>query len=341
MQKVTAALAARLTDKAWPVITEYDLFLEYCSLYQLPPQERKQLYLREATPSRDRFKRIVRDLKKARFVRPDADFYRSERQLTRDDKPVVVQSDYGASISQHVRVFRVSDVPDGSAEDISALVDPFCVISHLSAMQYYGLTNRHPVDLILTTPDIATWRLRRDAKQEQDFSSLQLGDAPALKLQHISFPTSLRKRQVTIHTTRRTFAAQATRSGHRRVPPVEEVFVQMLDRPDLCGGMSHVIEVWHDHAADRLDKIVSAIDATSESLTKVRAGYLLDECLNLQHPVVDEWIRFAQRGGSQRLDPSQPYAPRFSAKWMISLNVTSEFIPETPGPGDMGSPGQQ
>lgn len=329
MQRVTTFFAARLSAKGWPVITEYDLFLEYCHLYQLPQHERKQLYLRGATPNRDRFRRILRDLKRSRFIRPDIDFYQLGRNIARiDENTLGVQAGYDVNISQHVRVFRVSDVSDGSAEDISALVDPFCVISHLSAMQYYSLTNRHPADLILTTPNVATWRTRRDDKQQKDFSQFMLGETPPFKLQRITFPTTLRKRKLEVHTTRREFTAQPTRSGHRRVPPVEEVFVQMLDRPDLCGGMGHVIEVWQEHAPDRLEKIVRAIDATQESLIKVRAGYLLDECFHLHHPTVDGWIRFAQRGGSQRLDPSQPYIPRFSEKWMISLNVASEFIPQ-------------
>ncbi len=38
----------------------------------------------------------------------------------------------GPPIRRSIKVQRVADIPDAPAEDIAALVDPFCYISHLS-----------------------------------------------------------------------------------------------------------------------------------------------------------------------------------------------------------------
>jgi predicted transcriptional regulator of viral defense system len=332
MQRVSQFLAHRLQKKNWPVITEYELFLEFASLYQLPAAKRRELYLRSNKATRSKFSRVVKDLRKARHIRPDSDFYlvQSNRAVL-EDQEFELPRGYALSTSQHHKVFRVADVPDGTAEDVSALVDPFCVVSHLSAMQYYGLSERRPRELMLMTPDVQRWREQRVAKYSKDTSNFELDNQDSVRLERITLPRRLRGRPLAVHSTRRTYAALQAREKLHRIPPVEEVFVEMLDRPELCGGMAHVIEVWHTHAGDRLEKIVRAIAAVPDSILKVRAGFLLEESMQLRHPIVDSWAKLAQRGGSRRLDPSRPYAPRFSEKWMISINVESDRVPEKSG----------
>ena len=53
----------------------------------------------------------------------------------------------------------------------------------------------------------------------------------------------------------------------------------------------------------------------------MRAGYVLSELMDVEDERVDAWRAFAQRGGSQKLDPEAPYVPRWSDDWMLSLNT--------------------
>lgn len=39
-----------------------------------------------------------------------------------------------------------------NAEEVVCSVDPFCYVSHLSAMEYHGLTNRMPTLLFISSP---------------------------------------------------------------------------------------------------------------------------------------------------------------------------------------------
>ena len=95
----------------------------------------------------------------------------------------------------------------------------------------------------------------------------------------------------------------------------------MLDQPALCGGMAHVLDVWVAHAPPFVEEIIAAIDRAPEKIIKVRAGYIFNELLQISDERIEAWARFAQRGGSRRLDPAKAYVNRYSEKWMISLNV--------------------
>ena len=85
--------------------------------------------------------------------------------------------------------------------------------------------------------------------------------------------------------------------------------------------MSHVLDVYDEHAATWLSEIVDSIDLAGSKIVKCRAGYILEERLGLEHKKINSWKKFAQRGGSRKLDPTKKFAPRFSESWMISLNV--------------------
>jgi len=98
-------------------------------------------------------------------------------------------------------------------------------------------------------------------------------------------------------------------------------FLDMLQKPELCGGMSHVLDVWEEHAPVHLEDIVGAVDGATSKLVKSRAGYILKERLKIDHPIIESWKTLGQRGSSGKLDPSKEFAPTFSETWAISLNV--------------------
>ena len=95
----------------------------------------------------------------------------------------------------------------------------------------------------------------------------------------------------------------------------------MLTEPGLCGGTRHVLDVWEKEAELWVEEIIKAVDQLDSKIAKVRAGYILTEVMDIDHPTIHNWEQYAQRGGSRKLDPDAEYAPVFSEKWMISINV--------------------
>lgn len=296
-----------LVERGLPVVVEYELFSILRSLHFKGDYKGRKLRLAHSAPTRDRYRNVVSKLLSERYLRPDPDFYPSE-EWGRYDRGY-----------NYARVFRISDVPDGSAEDITAILDPFCYISHMSAMQRYSLTNRIPEALILSTP--RNWGVARDEKIHADYGdSLSPGEYIA-PLSQLTWPDMIRRRKVVLNKTVRKPNIKNIRGSIARIAAVGETFVQALDRPELCGGMEHTIEVWENHANTYLDEIIVAVDQAKESIIKVRAGYLLNERLGIHDHRILAWAAFAQRGGSRKLDASAPYVPTFSEKWMISLNA--------------------
>lgn len=278
-----------------PVVTEYDLFIRTGHL------------VREATCQGERIIRLPNEWDVHRNRRLVSKLIR-ERVLAPDD-------DFRSSVYRIVQ-----SVTAGSAEEACCLADPFCYVSHLSAMHRYSLTDRAPLELHITTPARALWNQLRDAKMDEDLSAF----SPRIEvplLNKVGFKKKVRRREVAVHETRYPATPSDIRGEKARIATIGHVFVEMLEDPVLCGGIRHVLDVWEDHAKIWLDDIIAEVEKHPSKIVRVRAGYILEERLKVHDPVVDGWARDAQRGGSRKLDSDAPYAPIYSEKWMLSINV--------------------
>jgi len=97
----------------------------------------------------------------------------------------------------------------------------------------------------------------------------------------------------------------------------------MLREPKLCGDIQHVLDIYQKDARRYLKLIVGEIDRHGQPIDKVRAGFVITEVCRLTSPAVDGWEKFAQRGGSRKLDAENEYAPIYSERWQLSINVPS------------------
>lgn len=289
LSRAGAYLAELLEENEKPVVTRFEFFEMIRQVYRESPS--KDLGLHSKTPGAKDYVRFRAALKKAGVIGNDRD--------------------YGA------RVIRVLSVPDLPAEGIICLIDPICYVSHLSAMERWGLTERVPRALMLTRPDRETAAARYEARMKEVIGE---GTSP-LPLTQIGHPAYVRRRPIKVCQSKAAGMFLKSRSDGVFLATVGQTFLDMLQEPHLCGGMAHVLDVWEEHATDRLDDIVAAVDQTPSGIVKCRAGYILEEHLGLRRPETERWKECAQRGGSRKLDPSRAYTSPFSETWEISLNA--------------------
>ncbi len=228
-------------------------------------------------------------------------------------------------LSPHRNLFNIFTLlgrSDSEPEEIVCAVDPFCYISHLSAMSYHGLTDRIPGKLFISSPSANAWRSFANEQMRKD-----LGDDFKNYCEN-GLPMLVRTKMVKINKTeihclssKHLGAYKSVRGRVLRVSTVGRTFLEMLRNPELCGGINHVLDVFEEYGEKYLRLITDDIDKNGGPIDKVRAGYILNERLGIDNEVIYGWSSLAQRGGSRKLDSSSEYIPEWSDKWKISLNV--------------------
>lgn len=208
-------------------------------------------------------------------------------------------------------------------DDVVCAVDPFCYISHLSAMSYHGITDRIPTKLFISSPSNKEWqafsreRMRRDLKDDYDaYCENEMPKLIRTKIKKIG------KTEVHCLSSKHLGAYKNVRDRPIRVSSLGRTFLEMLKNPELCGGINHVIDVYREDSKKYLKLITDEIDNNGRPIDKVRAGYVLNEVLGINdNEVINGWMKYVQRGGSRKLDPSSEYISKWSETWCISLNV--------------------
>lgn len=299
-----AALADVLGKLEVSVVTRYDLACEIWRIYKQKSSDGIPLRRHRDELDRPSFLRVEAQLVRNGVLRP--------LQGLPDTAAYVL---IGAHISDP-RVFACA-------------IDPFCYVSHLSAMEFHGLTDRLPEHLYISTPSPTQWRIYADKKMEKD-----LGDDLA-RYQEIGLPplqrhtlTKLAGRPVTQFKSLHLGAFRNFRDQNIRVSTLGRTFLDMLREPTLCGGITHVLSVFHEAAPSNIRAILDEVDQHGKIIDKMRAGYILENICKIVDPRIDNWAALAQRGGSRKLDATNEYSPNFSERWAISINtiIPTEWI---------------
>jgi predicted transcriptional regulator of viral defense system len=286
------AIASAVEASGGNLLSDYDMFLMACDIYRAKTVK----YLRGEYPSVEQYKRARTILKEARIIEADPDYSRLWRVVSRGKE---------------------------AADEVVCSADPYCYVSHLSAMQRYGISLRRPESLYLTRPTNEAVKSLLEGRKTEDRSRLTFAQevVKAPTLLQVSHPDKVRGRKVSVKKKKISGTFRPVRESKVRVASIGQVFLDMLEDPKICGGMSHVLEVWAEHARTYIKEISQRVDEAGTDIAKVRAGYILSERMGILSKPIDAWESCAQRGGSRKLDPDADYAPRFSEKWMISINV--------------------
>ncbi len=219
-------------------------------------------------------------------------------------------------------IFALPGANISDSRMIACTADPFCYVSHLSAMEFHRLTNRLPEHLYLTTPSVKNWATQATsqmktelAKSYNEFLSIQWP-----RLRYVAIP---KLNGQPVHTTRSSqFGAfRVVAESRFRVTTIGRTYLDMVRAPRQCGGLHHVIEAYLENARQHLRLIVDEFNQHASPIDKVRAGFILTELMSVSDPRIDAWAKFASRGGSRKLDAEAEFEPRFSERWALSINT--------------------
>ncbi|MBL4603205.1 MAG: hypothetical protein JKY84_10685 [Emcibacteraceae bacterium] len=214
----------------------------------------------------------------------------------------IIAKDYHYS-----RMWKLQKYRTLSAQEKVCLADPLASISHLSALYEYKFTEVKS-DFLHLTISVAN-------SQKEKLNTLN-----AMPLYSTtSHPNTIGETKLFIH--RSSKIDDKTKRQFINISNIPRTFFDTLDKPQFCGGISHVLKIWDNHAIHHIEDIIDKIENYGTKIIKVRAGYIIEERLNIKNPIVENWKIFAQRGGSRRLDPSKKYKSTFSEKWMLSINI--------------------
>jgi predicted transcriptional regulator of viral defense system len=297
---IVQALAVELERLRVPVLLRYDLARLSWTLYRAGTHGGQPLNIRRDSLDIRAFRRIENTILNSGLVKTLPGFPESSAYAT-----------FGANLNDHQAVL--------------CSLDPFSYLSHLSAMEFHGLTDRMPEQIYATSPPGRQWtvsaleRMRKDLGDEVG-PYRQSGLPP---LQRLSFDR-IGQRRVYRYSSLHVGAYRTIQDSPVRVATLGRTFLDMLREPGLCGGITHVLQVFQEHAPKYKRLIFDEFDQHGGAIDKVRAGYILETLCSLQDPRIDAWVQFAARGGSRRLDPAAEYAPRFSERWCLSINVAIE-----------------
>ncbi len=295
--ELSTALTLELGSLHQPVVTTYQLGVTLFQLYQAKIYQGQALVrLEKDVPTPSDLKRVT------------------DRLI----KNGVLQSYKGFSGG----VFTLLG-QQPAASEVACVVDPFAYLSHLSAMEYHGLTQRMPSMLFLSSPSPAEWKTFAEARMKRDLGEAQLEPyrtAGLPSLTRLRFD-KIERQVVKVYSSSHLGAFVAVRDRALRVATVGRTFLDMIREPDMCGGIYHVLEVFEAHAATYLRLITDEIAQHGTKIDQARAGYILDERCGLKSPTLERWQAEVQRGGSRKLYAKGEYSSRFSERWSLSLNI--------------------
>lgn len=218
--------------------------------------------------------------------------------------------------------FTTMAQPEPSGPELICAVDPFAYVSHLSAMEIHGLTDRLPQTLSVSSPPATPWRQFAEEKMRKDlgdrFDAYQASGLPRLQRTRVD---KVQGQPLHLMHSLHLGAFKILEPHGVRVATLGRTFLDMLREPDLCGGIQHVLDVYRNFAKRYLVLIVAEVDQHGTAIDKVRAGYVLQELCQLEAASFQDWLKSAARGGSRKLVAKNAYSATYSATWCLSLNA--------------------
>jgi len=206
-------------------------------------------------------------------------------------------------------------------------------ISHLSALDFYGLSNKIPKIIYFTVPQKNVWTQEAKTSVKKNMGDIEYNkyyddySYKFLKL-YDEYPnlTHFLGYDVKVISSKSYNENQyqvLPDYKNMRVKKLVFLFLDMLIKPNFFGGEQHVFDVFFNIDQKLYPMIVENARLFSSDINKARIGFLLNTVLKYENEIFDIWKRECKdkRGNSRKLIPSRKYSPVYSPEWNISINT--------------------
>lgn len=298
-----------LEDYPYSVITQEKLSEQIFLLFMSKKYKNKQISLiRKKYATSEDFKLYINRVERAGIL----------TRISEDKKSPFPQYN-----SHPSGIYFIKGKLEYSASETVCSIYPYGYLAKISAMVWYGLTDRIPKVITFTACTPLEWKKK---------SLLDLEVGPSVPFDREFFIPTYPKRtdvfgETLIVSIERNYVEPVEiRNSPLRVSPIGKTFIDMLRTPDECGGIDHVLDVYAENAKKYFPAILKELKSErSRKIDIARTGFVLQKVVGIDHPQLTEWQLESKktRGSSKVLVPGQPFSSIYDEDWSLSLNTES------------------
>lgn len=309
MNLTSALIQWLLNDYKLSAINDFQLYFEFEKLFIEKKYKDYELTIRTNANLENTYKSVINDLK-------DHDYFElysivSNRFL--------------------LKIKRNFDHNQPKETDLICSVFSGSYVHLLSGMRIYSITDRIPKKIQLAVPErgiLKKWansyihdhrsKYNRDAVQ-----SLSIKNIDFYKKRESFYPVYPSSQSyfgvsVLVQSTKHPLKCINMYNG-TKVVEIGCLFMQMVNYPDECGGIQHVIDTYNEYGKFFTHEISQAGNEFPH-ITQARAGFILDKMLGLNDPNIMDWKKNQTQGGSRKFISNKPFINNISLDWCLSLN---------------------
>jgi len=236
-----------------------------------------------------------------------------------------------ASNRFYFEIIRSSNKLQILETDLICSIFPNTYIHFLSAMRGYSFTDRIPRKIQLVVPNRQIWKkfaheyIEQHRSEYKYINKLSPANTSSIEYRKEKFlPVYPSKNKyfnkILLDITTTATLSPSIKSGvGTKIIDVGDLFVEMLNSPDQCGGIQHVIDIYKDYAKFFIKDIIRAGEV-SHYLTQARIGFIFEYILNIKNDEIMNWKKNQSRGGSRKFLANKPFSNFISLEWNLSLN---------------------
>jgi len=231
-----------------------------------------------------------------------------------------------------------------TSEMAVSAIYPLGYLSHMTAMNLYGIGNTQTSGIYFTCPARKDWKNLCLKNLKQRFKNLNFSDTISneyieingliLSTQSILDPYPHQNileeagSTKTLILINRKSLVESEWWQNCHLQNIVDLYLDMLRAPHYCGGISYVLNIYQNALLkdnDLFQEIFNTLDKNGSIIDRARFGYIFDKILGIQTSGLQKWKleQKDKRGSSRKLFSNFDFDSVFDEEWNLSINHQS------------------